>query len=71
MSQNYIKYPESNYIILSDGTVARLLKTTAIHRQKYYNLILNGKLIRKNTKDIQNLYGELARKQATENGLQS
>jgi len=43
MNANYYCYPNSQYIILSNGTVARILKPTALNNQIYYNLILDGK----------------------------
>lgn len=48
MSITYKRYPESQYIILSDGSVARLIKETKIHQQTYYNLIINKKMKRVN-----------------------
>jgi hypothetical protein len=51
-NNQYKRYPETNYIILSDGTVARLLKPTFIHRQTYFNLIINGKMKRMNRQDV-------------------
>lgn len=42
-------YPNTNYIVLSDGRVARLLKPTQIHNQAYINLIINKKMKRVNT----------------------
>lgn len=39
---NYIKY-KSNYVILDDGRPARLLKPTLIHKQEYFNFIIDGK----------------------------
>jgi len=52
MNQSYIKVPNTSYILLSDGTVARLLKPTAIHKQIYFNLIINGKMKRMNKQDV-------------------
>jgi len=49
MSLTYKYYPNSNYIVLSDGKVARLLKETKIHNQTYYNLIIDKKMKRTNT----------------------
>lgn len=48
----YIKYQDSSYIFLEDGSVARLLKPTFIHRQVYFNLIINGKMKRMNKQDV-------------------
>lgn len=53
MSENkYIQYNNTAYIFLSDGSVARLLKPTFIHKQVYFNLILDGKMKRMNRLDI-------------------
>jgi len=41
-------YNNSQYIVLSDGRVARLLKPTKIHNQTYINLIINKKMKRVN-----------------------
>lgn len=49
---NYLKYGQTAYILLSDGTVARLLKPTYIHKQVYFNLILDGKMKRVNQQDV-------------------
>jgi len=59
MSKSYINYPDSQYIILQDGNVARILKPTKIHNQTYINLILNKKMKRVNVKDIVELYNKL------------
>ena len=56
MSISAIQYPESQYIILSDGRVARLLKPTKIHNQIYINLILNKKMKRVNTADLMKMF---------------
>lgn len=40
---NYIQYKNSNYVILSDGRAARLLKPTVIHKQEYFNFVIDGK----------------------------
>lgn len=39
----YIRYKDSNYVILDDGRAARLLKPTIIHKQEYFNFVLDGK----------------------------
>lgn len=53
MSENkYIKFQNTSYIFLSDGSVARLLKPTFIHKQVYFNLILDGKMKRMNRLDV-------------------
>jgi len=59
MSKSYINYPDSQYIILQDGSVARILKPTKIHNQTYINLILNKKMKRVNVKDLVELYNKL------------
>ena len=59
MSKFYINYPDSQYIILQDGSVARILKPTKIHNQTYINLILNKKMKRVNVKDLVELYNKL------------
>jgi hypothetical protein len=57
MSQ-YIQYKDTNYIILSDGRVARLLKPTKAksNKQEYVNFIINGKQERVNTNTLKELY---------------
>lgn len=52
MSLTYKPYPNSQYIILSDGTVARVLKQTKIHNQIYFNLILDKKMKRINKTEL-------------------
>ncbi len=53
MSENkYIQFQNTAYIFLSDGSVARLLKPTFIHKQVYFNLILDGKMKRMNRLDV-------------------
>jgi len=52
----YIQYKDSNYLILSGGRVARLLKPTKIHNQQYINFIIGGKQERVNVKAIEELY---------------
>ena len=59
MSKFYINYPDSQYIILQDGSVARILKPTKIHNQTYINLIMNKKMKRVNVKDLVELYNKL------------
>lgn len=48
----YKTYKDTNYIVLSDGTMARLIKPIVIHNQKYYNPIINKKMKRINTFEI-------------------
>jgi len=49
-------YPNTNYIVLSDGRVARILKPTKIHNQTYINLIINKKMKRVNTVELQKMF---------------
>lgn len=49
-------YPNTNYIVLSDGRVARLLKPTKIHNQTYINLIINKKMKRVNSVELQKMF---------------
>lgn len=56
MSNTYIKHSDTSYIFLSDGSVARLLKPCPIHRQVYFNLIINGKMKRFNREDVLALF---------------
>jgi len=60
------QYLNTNYIILSDGRVARLLKPTKIHQQTYINFIINKKMKRVNTLELVKMFEE-----ASQNGLQS
>lgn len=53
---NYIQYKDTAYIILSDGSVARKLKPTQIHNQKYYNFIINKKQERINAENVMEIY---------------
>lgn len=57
MSQ-YIQYKDTNYIILSDGRVARLLKPTKSksNKQEYINFIIGGKQQRVNASTLRELY---------------
>jgi hypothetical protein len=57
MSQ-YIQYKDTNYIILSDGRVARLLKPTKSksNKQEYINFIIGGKQQRVNASSLKELY---------------
>ena len=53
MSNTYKYFGKgTNYVILSDGNVARLLKPTKIHRQTYYNFTVEGKYKRLNREDL-------------------
>jgi hypothetical protein len=54
----YIQYKNTNYIILSDGRVARLLKPTKAksNKQEYVNFIIGGKQERVNVNALKELY---------------
>ena len=62
---NAIQYKDTQYVILADGRVARLLKPTKIHRQQYYNFIINGKQERVNANAVKEMYDA----QSTEKGV--
>jgi len=38
--------PDTNYIVLADNRVARLLKPTVIGDKRFYNFTINGKYVR-------------------------
>jgi len=59
MSLQAKQYPETQYIILSDGRVARLLKPTKIHQQTYINFIINKKMKRVNTQELVKMFEEV------------
>ena len=65
MSLQAKQYQNSNYIILSDGRVARLLKPTKIHQQTYINFIIDKKMKRVNTQELTKMFAE-----ADKNGVQ-
>lgn len=65
MSLQAKQYQNTNYIILSDGRVARLLKPTKIHQQTYINFIIEKKMKRVNTQELQKMFSE-----AEKNGVQ-
>lgn len=46
--KQYKYIPNTKYIVLDDGNVARLMKPTKIHRQTYYNFQIEGKYKRWN-----------------------
>jgi hypothetical protein len=54
----YIQYKDTNYIILSDGRVARLLKPTKSKsaKQEYINFIINGKQERVNVSTLKEMF---------------
>ena len=65
MSLEAKQYLNTNYIILSDGRVARLLKPTKIHQQTYINFIIEKKMKRVNTQELTKMFAE-----ADKNGVQ-
>ncbi len=65
MSLQAKQYNNTQYIILSDGRVARLLKPTKIHQQTYINFIIDKKMKRVNTQELQKMFVE-----ADKNGVQ-
>lgn len=65
MSLEAKQYLNTNYIILSDGRVARLLKPTKIHQQTYINFIIEKKMKRVNTQELAKMFAE-----ADKNGVQ-
>ena len=65
MSLQAKQYQDSQYIILSDGRVARLLKPTKIHQQTYINFIIDKKMKRVNTQELTKMFAE-----ADKNGVQ-
>ena len=52
----YKSYKDSNYIVLSDGTMARVLKPIKIHNQSYFNPIIDGKMKRVNKLDLMKFF---------------
>ncbi len=58
MSLQAKQYNNTQYIILSDGRVARLLKPTKIHQQTYINFIIDKKMKRVNTQDLLKMFAE-------------
>ena len=52
----YKTYRNSSYIILSDGTMARVLKPIFIHQQVYFNPIIEGKMKRVNKMDLMKVF---------------
>lgn len=65
MSLQAKQYNDTQYIILSDGRVARLLKPTKIHQQTYINFIIDKKMKRVNTQELAKMFEE-----ADKNGVQ-
>ena len=66
MSLQAKQYQDTQYIILSDGRVARLLKPTKIHQQTYINFIIDKKMKRVNTQELTKMFAD-----ADKNGIQS
>ena len=58
-SITYKVYKDTNYIVLLDGTMARILKPIKIHNQTYFNPIINGKMKRINRLDLLKLFEEI------------
>jgi hypothetical protein len=56
MSLQAKQFANSQYIILSDGRAARLLKPTKIHNQTYINFIIDKKMKRVNTVELQKMF---------------
>lgn len=65
MSLQAKQYQDTQYIILSDGRVARLLKPTKIHQQTYINFIIDKKMKRVNTQELTKMFAD-----ADKNGVQ-
>jgi hypothetical protein len=53
---NFIRtIPKSQYIVLIDGSVARLLKPTIKNDKKYFNLRIKGEIAQYSTEEIEKL----------------
>lgn len=53
---DYIKQiPNSQYIVLVDGSVARLLKPTIKNDKKYFNLRIKGEIAQYSIEEIEKL----------------
>jgi hypothetical protein len=53
---DYIKQiPNSQYIVLVDGSVARLLKPTIKNDKKYFNLRIKGEIAQYSSEEIEKL----------------
>jgi hypothetical protein len=46
------KIGDSGYIVLSDGSVARLLKPVVVNNKSSYNMVINGTLRRITSKKL-------------------
>ena len=53
---DYVKsIPDSQYIYLVDGSVARLLKATIKNEKKYFNLRIKGEIAQYSIEEIEKL----------------
>jgi hypothetical protein len=53
---DYVKQiPNSQYIVLVDGSVARLLKPTVKNDKKYFNLRIKGEIAQYSVEEIEKL----------------
>ena len=53
---DYVKsIPQSQYIVLIDGSVARLLKPTIKNDKKYFNLRIKGEIAQYSVEEIEKL----------------
>jgi len=53
---DYVKQiPKSQYIVLTDGSVARLLKPTIKNDKKYFNLRIKGEIAQYSVEEIEKL----------------
>ena len=53
---DYVKQiPNSQYIVLIDGSVARLLKPTVKNDKKYFNLRIKGEIAQYSVEEIEKL----------------
>ena len=53
---DYVKQiPNSQYIVLIDGSVARLLKPTVKNDKKYFNLRIKGEIAQYSVDEIEKL----------------
>ena len=53
---DYVKsIPQSQYIVLVDGSVARLLKPTIKNDKKYFNLRIKGEIAQYSVEEIEKL----------------
>lgn len=59
MKPDYYKFQDSQYIVLSDGTAARILKQTLINDKPYYNFIIDGKIKRVSVEKLMKPFDEV------------